>query len=80
MADVSGTPISELSYEEARDELIRVVTELEQGAPTLEESIALWERGEKLARKCEEQLIGAKNRLDAARIGTDDNTGAAPAE
>lgn len=80
MADMSGTPISELSYEEARDDLIRVVTELEQGAPTLEESIALWERGEKLARKCEEQLIGAKNRLDAARVGADDETGVASAE
>ncbi|WP_434318005.1 exodeoxyribonuclease VII small subunit [Leifsonia sp. P73] len=61
--------ISALSYEEARDELVRVVTELEQGSTTLEESIALWERGEALARRCEEWLIGAKARLDAARGG-----------
>ena len=66
----AGDPLSTLSYEEARDELIRVVTELEQGTSTLEESIALWERGEALARHCEEWLIGAKARLDAARAGT----------
>lgn len=59
--------LSKLSYEQARDELVRVVTELEQGAATLEESIALWERGEALAKRCEEWLIGAKERLDAAR-------------
>lgn len=65
----AGDPLSSLTYEEARDELIRVVTELEQGAATLEDSIALWERGEALARHCEEWLIGAKARLDAARAG-----------
>ncbi|TFD04583.1 exodeoxyribonuclease VII small subunit [Cryobacterium sp. TMT1-66-1] len=59
---------SELSYEQARDELIRVVNELEQGSSTLEQSLALWERGEHLARRCEEWLIGAKARLDAARL------------
>ena len=66
---LSAVDISALSYEEARDELIRVVNELEQGAATLEDSIALWERGEALARHCEEWLIGAKARLDAARAG-----------
>jgi exodeoxyribonuclease VII small subunit len=59
--------ISAFSYEQARDELVRVVNELEQGSATLEESLALWERGEALARRCEEWLIGAKARLDAAR-------------
>ena len=59
--------ISSLSFEQARDELVRVVAELEQGAPTLEESLALWERGEALARRCEEWLQGAKARLEAAR-------------
>ncbi|MDF2441985.1 MAG: exodeoxyribonuclease small subunit [Subtercola sp.] len=58
---------SALSYEEARDELVRVVNELERGAATLEQSLALWERGEALAARCEEWLIGAKTRLDAAR-------------
>ena len=59
--------VSELSYEQARDELIQVVNDLEQGASSLEESLALWERGEALAKRCEEWLMGAKARLDAAR-------------
>jgi exodeoxyribonuclease VII small subunit len=59
--------IAALSYEQARDELVRVVAELEQGSITLEQSLALWERGEALARRCEEWLLGAKQRLDAAR-------------
>ncbi|MEO8262949.1 MAG: exodeoxyribonuclease VII small subunit [Pseudolysinimonas sp.] len=59
--------VASLSYEEARDELVRVVTELETGAATLEQSLALWERGEALAKRCEEWLLGAKARLDAAR-------------
>jgi exodeoxyribonuclease VII small subunit len=63
--------VSELSYEEARDELVRVVGELEQGGATLEQSLALWERGEALARRCEEWLVGAKQRLDAARAAAD---------
>ena len=63
--------ISSLSYEQARDELIKVVSELEQGGTTLENSLALWERGEALARRCEEWLIGAKARLDAVRAAAD---------
>lgn len=59
--------IAELSYEQARDELVKVVGQLEQGGVSLEESLALWERGEALAKRCEEWLIGAKARLDAAR-------------
>jgi len=70
MADMPSSPdIAELSYEQARDELVRVVAELEQGSATLEQSLALWERGEALAARCEEWLIGAKARLDAARAG-----------
>ena len=60
-----------LSYEQARDELVQVVTTLEQGGATLEQSIALWERGEALARRCEEWLMGAKQRLDAARAAVE---------
>ena len=59
--------VSDLSFEQARDELARVVAELEQGSSTLEQSLALWERGEALAKRCEEWLLGAKARLDAAR-------------
>jgi exodeoxyribonuclease VII small subunit len=53
-------------YEEARAELIEVVRSLEAGGTTLEESLALWERGEKLATICQEWLDGARRRLDAA--------------
>ncbi len=60
-------PVTDLSYEEARDELITVVSQLEQGSATLEESLALWERGEALANRCEEWLLGARERLEAAR-------------
>lgn len=66
---MSATPVTELSYEEARDELITVVNTLEQGNQTLEQSLELWERGEALAARCEEWLLGAKARLDAARQG-----------
>ncbi|PJJ71513.1 exodeoxyribonuclease VII small subunit [Diaminobutyricimonas aerilata] len=67
MASSPPSDVAQLSYEQARDELVRVVAELEQGSPTLEESLALWERGEALAQRCEEWLIGAKARLEAAR-------------
>ncbi len=54
------------SYEEAREELIEVVRRLEAGGTTLEESLALWERGERLAAICQEWLDGARKRLDEA--------------
>lgn len=59
--------VQELDYEQARDELVAVVGQLEQGGITLEESISLWERGEALAARCEEWLVGARSRLDAAK-------------
>lgn len=62
------TDVAELTFEQARDELTHVVAELEQGAPSLEASLALWERGEALAARCEQWLLGAKKRLDAARV------------
>jgi exodeoxyribonuclease VII small subunit len=65
------TDIAKLSYEEARNQLVEVVSELEQGSPTLEQTLALWERGEALAARCEEWLVGAKERLNAARAGLD---------
>ncbi|WP_210438598.1 exodeoxyribonuclease VII small subunit [Nocardioides xinjiangensis] len=54
------------SYEEAREELIEVVRTLEAGGTTLEESLTLWERGEALAKLCQEWLDGARKRLDEA--------------
>jgi exodeoxyribonuclease VII small subunit len=65
----------DLSYEQARDELISVVQRLEAGGVPLEESIQLWERGEELARICQRWLDGARARLDAA-IASDQQTGA----
>ncbi|MFJ9628521.1 exodeoxyribonuclease VII small subunit [Streptomyces sp. NPDC091280] len=61
----AGTAES-LGYEQARDELIEVVRRLEAGGTTLEESLALWERGEELAKVCRRWLDGARARLDAA--------------
>ena len=59
--------IAKLSYEEARDELQSVVAQLEQQNVSLDASMALWERGEALARHCEEFLTGARKKLDAAQ-------------
>ncbi len=55
------------TFEQARDELTDVVRRLEAGGTTLEESLALWERGETLATICQEWLDSARTRLDAAR-------------
>lgn len=63
--------MSELTYEQARAELATVVERLEAGGATLEESLALWERGEQLADVCQRWLDGARQRLDAARAARD---------
>lgn len=57
----------ELSYEQARAELASVVEKLETGGTSLEESLALWERGERLAETCQRWLDAARTRLAAAR-------------
>jgi exodeoxyribonuclease VII small subunit len=62
---VPDDPAAAPSYETARDELVEVVRRLEQGGASLEESLALWERGEELARICQTWLDGAQARLDA---------------
>jgi exodeoxyribonuclease VII small subunit len=64
--------MSELSYEQARDELVSIVARLESGGLGLEESLSLWERGEKVAAICQEWLDGARKRLDAAQNATQD--------
>lgn len=56
----------EIPYEQARDELISVVQKLEVGGTSLDESLALWERGELLAKICQQWLDGARSRLAAA--------------
>ncbi|MEJ7795433.1 MAG: exodeoxyribonuclease VII small subunit [Nocardioides sp.] len=60
-----------IPYEQAREELVEVVRKLEAGGLTLEESLALWERGEKLATICQTWLDGARERLERV-IKTDD--------
>ena len=66
----------ELGYEQAREELLKVVRTLEEGGATLEQSLALWERGEHLARVCQEWLDGARERLEAALAERDDEADA----
>ncbi|GFG67157.1 exodeoxyribonuclease 7 small subunit [Mycobacterium kubicae] len=66
----STTPISQLGYEQCRDELIEVVRLLEQGGLDLDASLKLWERGEQLAKRCEQHLAGARQRVtDALAAG-----------
>lgn len=72
MAETAG---ERPTYEQAREELAEVVRRLETGGSTLEESLALWERGEQLAAICQEWLDGARARLDAAQAAA----GQAPA-
>lgn len=62
---MAGTDAA-LGYEQARDELIEVVRKLEAGGTSLEDSLALWERGEELAKVCRHWLEGARARLDSA--------------
>jgi len=62
----SATPVSELGYEQCRDELIEVVRSLEHGGLDLDASLTLWERGEELANRCEAHLAGAQARIEAA--------------
>lgn len=59
-------PVDGLGYEQARDELAAVVAALEAGGLSLEESLALWERGEALARACDRHLAGARERVETA--------------
>jgi len=64
--------VAALSYEQARDELVQVVARLEAGSAPLEDSLALWERGEALAARCQQWLDGARERLAAVREPVDE--------
>ena len=63
--------MSALGYEQCRDELIEVVRQLEQGGVNLDAALTLWERGEALARRCQEHLDGARARIEAALSSAD---------
>ncbi len=80
MSDTAPPDVADLSYEQARDELVQVVGRLEQGGATLEESLQLWERGERLAARCEEWLLGARQRLEAARQSAGEPAGGGAGE
>ena len=69
--DASVADPPEPTYEQARDELVQIVAQLEAGGTTLEQSLALWQRGEDLASLCERYLDAARARLDAATGNTD---------
>lgn len=69
--------VADLTYEQARDELVQVVSRLEAGGEPLEASLALWERGEALAARCQQWLDGARERLAAARAADSPAGGAA---
>ncbi|MFE4198811.1 exodeoxyribonuclease VII small subunit [Paenarthrobacter sp. NPDC056912] len=73
----SPDSLDSLSYEEAREQLVAVVGRLEAGGASLEESLALWERGEALAKRCEDWLEGARRRLATAREANNDGAAAA---
>ncbi|MCR3722425.1 MULTISPECIES: exodeoxyribonuclease VII small subunit [Prauserella salsuginis group] len=77
--DSAPDDLSGLDYEEARDQLVEVVRELEAGGLSLEQSLALWERGEKLARLCETHLAGARERIEAALATVEDDSDAGDA-
>ena len=72
----SGSPDERLNYEQARAELASVVERLEAGGTSLEESLALWERGERLAEICQRWLDGARERIEAARRAREKSTAA----
>ena len=84
--DNAFDPVESLNYEQARDELIEVVRILELGQMGLDESLKYWERGEALAKRCEEHLAGAARRVEAAIHATtkttenDGNSGNSQAE
>ncbi len=75
MSDGELQPVGTLGYEACRDELIEVVRRLEQGGLDLDASLALWERGEALAKRCEEHLAGAQTRIEEALAQRDEDAG-----
>ncbi len=65
--------VGELSYEQAREELIDIVAKIESGTVPLEESMMLWERGEALAAHCQSKLDAAQAQLDSSTPAADDD-------
>lgn len=80
MAETPSTDVQDLSYEEARDELVRLVARIESGEAPLEESMRLWERGEALAAHCQAKLDQAQEALDRSAVPQDTATSTAGEE
>lgn len=69
------TEVGDLSYEDAKEELVSIVATLESGSVSLEESMRLWERGEQLAAHCTRWLDQAQQSVDGAAVPAQDGTG-----
>jgi exodeoxyribonuclease VII small subunit len=76
----NATPVSELSFETALKELEDIVGRLEQGEVDLEDSIALYERGQALKAHCEAKLKAAEGRLEKIVVGARGVEGVEPAD
>ncbi|HEV7828589.1 MAG TPA: exodeoxyribonuclease VII small subunit [Pseudonocardiaceae bacterium] len=74
----AGTDPASLGYEAARDELTEVVRRLEAGGLSLEDALALWERGEQLAAACERHLAGARERIETVIAAREQQPGERP--
>jgi len=79
--DMTDTPISEMTFEQAMSELERIVTQLERGDVPLEDSITLYERGAELKKRCEAKLKEAEQKVAAITLDEDGSvTGTKPLE
>lgn len=74
----AATPVTDLSYEQARDELVALVSRIESGKVPLEEAMVLWERGEQLASHCQDKLDAAQESLERATGTPEAGAGGAP--
>jgi len=76
---MAETPVTELSFEQAMQELEQVVSRLERGDVALDESIALYERGALLKKRCEEKLKEAEEKVHAITLDSEGTpTGSRP--
>ena len=80
-ADMTDTPISEMTFEQAMSELERIVTQLEKGDVPLEDSISLYEKGAELKKRCETKLKEAEQKVAAITLDEEGSvTGTKPLE
>ncbi len=70
---MSDTPVSEMTFEQAMSELEQVLSQLERGDVALDESIALYERGAELKKRCEAKLKEAEEKVAAITLDAEGN-------